>query len=705
MKETQTELSYRGRCLRTRTGMLLFGPTGRRLAVDVLERRPGFRGCIDFIHKMNVTELFTIEDDRQIDYSQADVVWYPDRMTLTLDGDISFYEEKTISADDTAISVMRWENHTKKPLTLRFICCPEGFQTQKEDGRSAWFAKSPVLRFGIVLGISAGWDCEQEKAVVLPGESIRLTAAASVGNLISETEEEIRERRHTWEAWKDQAAKQARDGQNRFFEEAPAFSSSDRLMDACWKYRWYILKNSICYPEYGNFREAVMYEGRDHRMAKTALSPGGWEFSKLIPLSTPLQITDMRWHSDRSLTKELIRSAFAGQDEDGLLLCTYVDQKQKSYANYMLWAIWLFYLTDGETEWIRELIPAMKKYIAGHEKKYQNPPGSLLTERTHSLTGKEYQPSYWYFHNFPKNPKDPAGFTPLKRVDRSVYHYLNLTGLANLLKALGEDGSEYEKKAQALKQEINDRMWDEETGFYYDLHDETGEKAMVRNIVGIYPYWAEMAAKGNERGILPLMDREAFATGSVFATVSRDCPAFSPSGGWMGNYIKGRNGCVWCGPSWPYTNGIALEALGNESRKQNHQYDAAFDRFLKEYTIQHFRDGDYRKPYLVEHYDAVSGERLSDEADYNHSFWLDLVISYVAGIRLTEDGIILDPIRTHLKWFRLEHLNVRGHRIGVSRAQEDDLPCGKGITVSVDGKKMMYTEEELPVFISLTNGE
>lgn len=278
----------------------------------------------------------------------------------------------------------------------------------------------------------------------------------------------------------------------------------------------------------GKFHGTVMYEGRDHRMPKTPMTPTGWEFNKLIPLSTPLQVNDLRWHSNRELTKEIIRSAFAAQDEESL-----------------------FYLVDGDKDFVREMLPKMKRYIAGHERKYTDGKDSLLIEMIHDLTGKEYQPGYWYFHGFPADPTGDETYMPLKRVDRSVYHYRNLCGMANLLEALGEEEEKlYRRKAETLRQDILEKMWDEETGFFYDLHYQTGEKAFVRNSVGIYPYWAEMTEEAHEKGILPLMDREAFAPGYGFASVSKDCPAFSPAGGWMGNFLKGRNGsgAVLLGP-------------------------------------------------------------------------------------------------------------------------------------------------------------
>lgn len=694
------QLYYQDRCLRTLTGKLLFGPAGNRLAVDILDRKPGFLGCIDFIHKANITQLCTVSEDIDIDYEQSDTCWYPTHMVMSCEtDDVSYREIKTIIKDDVAAACIEWENRSDREMTLTFCCEPEKFhvnmQTDNITGKYGCFAESPELRFGISIGIAAGWSFPEKQLVIAPREKVNFLMIAAVGNMAVENREELwkKTRFYLSQNKVPMALIQELIKENeKFYSDAPAFLCDDKLINACWKYRWYILKNSMCRPEYGVFKETVMYEGRDHRMAKTPLEPKGWEFSKLIPLSTPLQVNDLRWHTDRELTKEIIRSAFAGQDEKGLLLTSYVQTARKSYANYMIWAIWLFYLLDGDKEFIRELVPGMKKYISGHEEEYQDDKDGLLIERTHALTGKEYQPSYWYFHDFPKNPKDPAGFTPLKRVDRSVYHYLNLCGLSKILRILEDEEFQlYQKKAENIKKDINCKMWDEETGFYYDLHYSTEVKAMVKNIVGVYPFWADIDEEKQKEGIRPLMDKEMFDVGSAFPSVSKDCPAFSPAGGWMGNFIKGRNGCVWCGPSWPYTTGIALEALGNQSRKNNHCYDKQFDQYLKEYTIQHFRDGNYRKPYLVEHYNPITGERLSDEADYNHSFWLDIIISYVAGIVVKEDGIEIDPLKTHLKWFCLDNLDIRGHKIKIEYSEKQISENNtKGLTVFVDGKNMEY---------------
>ena len=136
-----------------------------------------------------------------------------------------------------------------------------------------------------------------------------------------------------------------------------------------------------------------------------------------------------------------------------------------------------------------------------------------------------------------------------------------------------------------------------------------------------------------------------------------------------------------------------------ESLADGHRLDEYFDEVLGEYTLQHFRDGDRHRPYLVEHYNPVTGERLSDEADYNHSFWLDIVIRFVAGVNVEENGIRIAPLSTHLKRWSLNGLKVRGHELSLSY-WKSDRP-GKDLQVFVDGILRAETGLEQGTFLEI----
>ena len=98
-------------------------------------------------------------------------------------------------------------------------------------------------------------------------------------------------------------------------------------------------------------------------------------------------------------------------------------------------------------------------------------------------------------------------------------------------------------------------MWDGESGFFYDLHYQTDEKAYVKNIVGAFPFFAGITDENHVKCMETLFSEE-FDTGCPFPSVSKECKVFTPEGGWMGQFFKGRNGCIWDGPAWPYANSI-----------------------------------------------------------------------------------------------------------------------------------------------------
>jgi hypothetical protein len=322
----------------------------------------------------------------------------------------------------------------------------------------------------------------------------------------------------------------------------------------------------------------------------------------------------------------------------------------------------------------------------------------LQVDTDHRLTGKEYQPSYWYFTGYPDNAGDESSYTALKRVDRSVYTYLNLLGIAYLCDIMGDpDKAEFFILAGKVRDDVLTKMWDGESGFFYDLHFKTDEKAPVKNIVGIYPLWAGISGREHTRALDYLFDPEVFNTGSAFASTGRDCPVFSADGGWKKQYFKGRNGCMWDGPSWPYTTGIALDAIGCQSKQHRLALDGWFMKLLRSYSLQHFQGQDIRRPYLVEHYNSITGEAISDEADYNHSFYIDLIIRHIAGIEPERDGFLFWPCRSGLKSFSLTGLRLQGHRIDVScrAAGEDGSGIPAGMSVYIDGKGV-YENSEPP---------
>ncbi len=691
MLEIDKKLEYPSRSLRAYNGKLLFGPVGERLFCDCLNKLPGFCGHIDFIHKMNIDQLFTVICSTNPDYITAKTVWYPSQLTFEFeDENVRLQEIKTIANNDIAFVTQTWENISDEEITLTLVSQPSKCLVEQMDGYM-WM-QMPEERNTIQVGAAIAWDAAEGNSIVLqPGVKASFTVAAATGNILLENKEEIVKRLQDFigrNLQPEQYIAENEEEMNKFFGQLPEFECSDPLLNKTWYYRWYILRHCTSKPNQGYLKHTTVYEGRGHKTGKIEpLKVTGWEFSRLICLSTPLQLTDYKWCPDKELLHDIIRGVLSTADDNGVVQSTFVHHKGSPFANFLIWAIYQNFLVDGDVEFVKEILPQVKKCVDGNTEVYGAKNDNLQIEVRHQRTGKEFQPSYWYWTDYPKeNAKNLA--TPLKRMDTSIYHYLNVKGLYKMMEAVGDgEAVTYKEFADTLAKQINEKAWDDETKFYYDLHHETDEKALVKNIVGFYPYWAELADEDKLDGIEHLFDKELFNLGALFATTAPDCPGYSPVGAWRGN-LHSRDGCMWNGPSWPYTNGIMLDMLGKQSKAQNHRYDQRFAEFLRDYSLQHYRMHDITMPYLVEQYHAVTGEPISDEPDYNHSYYLELLISHVAGLKVEEDRIVVDPLHIGLKYFKLANVKVRSRAVTIAYSEKDreDKGLKKGFVVTVDGE-------------------
>jgi hypothetical protein len=663
------------RGLRTRPGSLLLGPTGARLWADYLDERPGFVGAIDFIHKINMPLLFTVEHGLLAPPLPAEVEWRPSHLLVqgTI-GTLRYEERKYITWEDEAVSLQSWHNDGQQPVTLRLDIDGDWIERNGIVARGERYIEAHdfSLRAEICASRPDLWD----GLTLAPGESVDLIIVAAIGIADSDPWDSLAGKVASLVSQtSDQLLKTQIEAYQSWFDAVPHFSSSSPVLDRLYAYRWFLMRHTLARPGKAPLDGTVFYEGRSHKMSKTPWNPVGWEFSKLIPLSSPMHLIEARWHHDDSLCADLFRILESAQREDGQFDARTLNKIFHPYANFMGWASYQHALAKGLTGPLEAALPMLKRQVRGEVQFLATGGDNLPIQQRHQLTGKEYQPSYWYFHDYPDDPFDPATYTSLKRVDRAIYQYLNACGVAALCRMAGDSDAEtFQTLAASIADDILKKQWDAETAFFYDLHHATDEKAMVRNIVGFYPYWAGLTGNEHLPGMLAALGPEHFGTANPFPSVSPDCPAFQSGGSWKGHFFKGRNGCMWDGPTWPYTNSIVIDAIGKISRNSSHAFDALFSRFFWSYALLHFQQRDGETPYLVEHYDSLSGEPISDEPDYNHSYLIDIIIRQIVGLDLGDGGeITVDPIDIGLSHFSLENVRVQGRLISIRYSREDGL--------------------------------
>jgi len=112
---------------------------------------------------------------------------------------------------------------------------------------------------------------------------------------------------------------------------------------------------------------------------------------------------------------------------------------------------------------------------------------------------------------------------------------------------------------------------------------------------------------------------------------------------------------------------------------------------LKQYAEEHYLNG---KPDLQEDYDAETGKPivgLDRSHHYNHSGYVDLIVTGLCGIRPQEgDALVVNPLveAKEMPYFCLQDLPYHGHSVTVLWDFDGThYHAGKGLQVFVDGRR------------------
>ncbi|MEW6125704.1 MAG: trehalase family glycosidase [Acidobacteriota bacterium] len=473
-----------------------------------------------------------------------------------------------------------------------------------------------------------------------------------------------------------------------FADSVPEFNCSDEAIKKMYYYRWYLVKkcsiNTRKFVSNHPYRDRVIYEG----------VAGRW-FTKVIGLPLPLQIMEARWLNDKSLANGQARVAITKDD--------FFD-----YLNWTPFAIWQLHLVAPNPELIKEALPVMKRFVASEEAKDEDQDFLPTTWGTW-ITGMEYQPSFHYFtvprwdhtkgdefvtdNHLTKDPTIYKKYLSVERVDEATYYFLNNLAIAKASAISGDSptATDYLKRAENIRRAVKDKLWDERTQFFYDIHPTTDEKALeAKQADGFFPFLFGLLATKDEAAVFNhLLDPKAFWTAFPVPSASQDSPAFDAAGRWkVGphaspdkpySYVDS-----WNGPTWVFSNALVLDALANGARMTNDErLRTAWLELLNRHTKMQFRNNDLSVPCVVEHYNSHTGEPIRWLADYFHSSYNDLLMRFLIGITPREDGLIeIAPLARAPLRFSIKDVRYRGHKISVN--------FGRSISIAVDSKTIFH---------------
>lgn len=161
---------------------------------------------------------------------------------------------------------------------------------------------------------------------------------------------------------------------------------------------------------------------------------------------------------------------------------------------------------------------------------------------------------------------------------------LYLTKMADVL-GKSDDAKRWIDERHRLATLINEKLWDDETGFYYDL-DPEGNKVLIKTVSGFTPMFAGICSQEQADTLYRhLIFPDEFWRPFPVPSVSADEPSFSND--------------MWRGPVWINYNYMIIEALNQYGYK-----DTASD--LKQMTINEIARWYGEDGIIYEYYDSVA---------------------------------------------------------------------------------------------------
>lgn len=298
------------------------------------------------------------------------------------------------------------------------------------------------------------------------------------------------------------------------------------------------------------------------------------------------------------------------------------------------------------------------------------------------------------------------GFRPT--LNSFMYGDAKAIAAISRLAGKSEQAALFEDKAARIKELVQEKLWDEEAGFFKILPDEEQDLKDVRELYGYTPWYFHLPDPGYEAGWSQLMDPKGFYApfGPTFAEQRHRDFRISYEG----------HECQWNGPSWPLATCSVLTALANLLNDYQQDVIDKSDYFetLRIYTKCHrLRREDGRiVPWIDENLNPYTGDWIARTRlkswkkgtwfvgkggkergkDYNHSTYNDLIITGLIGLRpQPNNAVIVNPLLPEGTWdyFCLDNVLYHGRILAIVWDKTGKkYGRGAGLKVFADGKEI-----------------
>jgi len=449
-------------------------------------------------------------------------------------------------------------------------------------------------------------------------------------------------------------------------ENIPVFECPDKTMEEIYYFRWWTYRKHIKETPDGyiitEFLPDVHWAGKYNS----------------INCAAALHFYEGRWLRD---PKYLDDYAVFWLHKGGSL---------RSYSFWIADALWNRYLVTGDAREVKELFPDLIDNYQEWEKTHQDANG--LFWQLDVRDGMEVP--------IGDNSRKP-GYRPTI----NSYMFADAQAIANIADLLGraDVAREFRAKADALKQLVQEKLWDKDAQFFKFIPVRPNATLSAgRELIGYTPWYVNLPDPGFEAAWKQLMDPKGFYAPYGLTTAEQRSPDFKVA-------YTGHE-CQWNGPSWPFSTSVTLTAMANLLNNYQQSVVSKRDYFdiLSIYTkSQHIkRDDGTVTPWIDENLNPYTGEWLARKImltwtkprivergkDYNHSTYNDLIISGLVGLRPRDDNTVeVNPLLPEGTWdyFFLDKVEYHGHILTILYDRTGErYGMGRGLRVMADGMEI-----------------
>lgn len=280
------------------------------------------------------------------------------------------------------------------------------------------------------------------------------------------------------------------------------------------------------------------------------------------------------------IAKDQIRAMFDYQNSSGMVAdCIYDDSSENNWLNtkppLATWAVYKVFEKTQDTAFVKEMLPKLEKYHYWWYQ-YRDYNKNLLCEygsSDQSLIAAKWESGMDNAIRFDnsemiKIDENNWAFNQ-ESVDLNAYLAQEKLLLKKLCAVLGYKGKEkkYQDEAEKIKLLINLHLFDDETGYYYDLNTQQNKLVKIPGPEGWIPLFANIASKSMAEKVMQvMMDTTKFASYIPFPTASVSEQEFSTG--------------YWRGPIWLDQTYFAIAVFVNYGKSEiAHDYALqVFDR-------------------------------------------------------------------------------------------------------------------------------